>query len=598
MENKSNQDDPRSIDYGLPPDIVLATLPYLEPRDIKNLSLTNKYFYKLLDYGGSNTLWHELYRKAFGYTQTNEEPFSSNGAEGLSTCSETVLVTAFPDMSWMERYKARERCTRLYTWGSQQHGRLGYTLGCNPMVSDDVFDGRWGHQRVGISKPTLVPWFTEACRTDNGEPVPGLPDVAEIDQDDRTIVQMSAGGFSFQLLTKSGKLYFTGITYTGGHPGPGPKNERDYNYFRNIVLEIDQNRIPDLFARNGMYRHRVHNAWSEPVPHDDLYRALNKMKKRCLQHIPGNRHVQRLLARDSLSFYHEESAFAMKVDPSLFDKVKFVSVTSGRSHILALDDNNNLYSWDGPDIDYGVRIVFEGLPVRKTNPLLKIGSGWDFNCVYIYAVGLVVWSSRSAVKKGDTFAKANYNVIPDTADISGTNRISDYACCANNVVFYITNNGRKLWIYSHGVSKTVDLPFDGRLTKIEASCMTLVLCTENSTYTLKVNNGDIVEDSFMKMNLEQGQKFIAVSAGDYHNLALTDKGELYSWGLESDICGCLGQGDPDEAVDTRQIATFESARSIRVLQPAKVELPANSVCVAITAGGWHSAALIMQNQST
>ncbi|AGO12206.1 AaceriAEL155Cp [[Ashbya] aceris (nom. inval.)] len=596
MQDKNNGINSRPIDYGLPPDIILATLPYLESRDIKNLSLTNKYFHKLLDYEGSSTLWHELYRKAFGYTQTNEEPFSCNGAEGLSTCSETVLVTAFPEMTWMQRYKVREQCTRLYTWGSLQHARLGYTLACNPAIPEEAVGGTRARARSGINKPTLVPWFHETCKSATQGAETSVPDTSGIDQDDQTIVQVSAGGFSFQLLTKSGKLYSTGYTYSGGHRGPGPKDgQRDYSFFQNMVSTIEQsqrNLIHGSIAPPGMLGHIGSRFRVLPRPHDDIYQVLHDMEKRCEEYIPGNRHVRRMLARDSLNFYKEESD--LNVDCSTFDNVKFVSVTSGRSHILALDDKNELYSWDGPDMNHGVRIVFEGLPERKTNPLLKIGSGWDFNCVYIYAVGLVVWSSRSAIKKGDTFSKANYKVIPDTADISGTNRISDYACCADNSVFYITNEGRKLWLYSHGVSKHVDLPLDGRLTKIEASCMTLALFTENSTYTLKVNNGDIIEGSLTRMDLEPGQKFITVSAGDYHNIALTDKGELYSWGLESDLCGCLGLGDPNEAVDTRRVAIYESARSLRVLQPAKIELPPNSVCVAIAAGGWHSAALILE----
>ncbi|AET40657.1 SCF ubiquitin ligase complex subunit SAF1 Ecym_6277 [Eremothecium cymbalariae DBVPG len=603
MDPESEDQEGRSIDYGLPPDIVLATLPYLESQDIKNLSLTNRYFYKLLDYEQSNTLWHELYRKAYGYTYTNDEPFISKCTDGYNTCSERILVNKFPDLTWAERYKLRSENTSLYTWGSLQHARLGYTYNSNPAIGGHVSSTNRLRIRSGVNRPTPVPWFVDAKQS--GSPS-GEAQGREKDPNDevsgrgdRIIVQISAGGFSFQLLTKSGKLFSTGMTYSGGHKGPGPvTGERDYNTFQEIASLIERNHTlqnTESLATVQVYDNTTGNMRIIPRPHQNIYQLFTELESQTEQFVTGNQQIRRMIPRDVFDFYKDNTD--LSVDRNAFDKVKFVSVSSGRSHFLALDDKNEIYSWDSPEMNHGVRILFEGLPSRKTNPILKIGCGWDFNCVYIYGIGLVVWSSRSSLARGDLAAKANYKIIPDTADINGSNRILDFACCSENTVFYIPKEGDKLWLYSHELSKYVDLTLDGKIYKIEASYMTLALFTEQSTYTVTVSNGEVVHRSLTKINLAAGQKFITFSAGDYHNIALTDQGELYSWGLESDLCGCLGLGDAEEATEVQRVAVYETARSIRALQPVKVELPPDSICVAIAAGGWHSGALMLKKDA-
>ncbi|AMD19301.1 HBR400Cp [Eremothecium sinecaudum] len=593
MTENSNNEDKQFINYGLPPDIVLTTLPYLDAADIKNLSLTNKYFNRLLDYQGSNTLWRELYRKAFGYNHTNDEPFISNSGEDYKTCSEMILVNNYPEATWLSRYKYRQHNVSFHTWGCLQHARLGYTTTSHPEVTS-LISGPEQRRRTGINKPTPVPWFKDAANEKSE--ASGRKHQRQPDADDKSIVQISAGGFSFQLLTKSGKLFSTGTTYNGSHRGPGPKNnERDFNVLQEMVTSLEESyprRMHESIVTSGMFGIGPGTIRIIPNPHQDMYRSISDLLSKCEEYVTDNQYVRRLFARDSFNFYMDESDFT--IDRKSFDKIKFVAVSSGRAHILALDDKNEVYSWDSPGVDHGVRLLFEGLPTRAGNPVLKIGCGWDFNCVYIYAVGLVVWDSRYPLKKGDMASKADYKVIPETGDINGPNRILDFACCSAKTVFYITNEGDKLWMYSHERTTHVDLPINGRFRKIEASRMSLAIFTEQSTYTLKISDGEVVDGSLVNIDIAPDKKFITLSSGDYHNIALTEDGELYSWGLESELCGCLGIGDAREAVEVRNVATYQSSTSICVAQPTKVQLPSNSVCVAIAAGGWQSGALILQ----
>ena len=191
----------------LPPDIIQHTLPFLSQEDIKNLSQTNKYYHKLLNFTSSETLWHELFRKKYGTLFTNAEPLYSKITDEYNTCVEKIMVDCYPTASWESLYRLRSGNCRLYTWGSIRHGRLGYTSSSNSAVTDDMVNG---HLRfpTGVNIPVCVPWYS-----------------AEETSEDKSIVQISGGGFSFQILTGSGKIFSTGSTFTGGNNGPGLRDD-------------------------------------------------------------------------------------------------------------------------------------------------------------------------------------------------------------------------------------------------------------------------------------------------------------------------------------------------------------------------------------
>lgn len=578
------------VKYKFPPDIVYAILPYLDREDIKNLSSTNKYFYNLLDYTNSNTLWHEFYRKEFGDNRTNDEPFISDHSDEFKIFSETILLNRFPHKTWIELYRLRTKNIEFYTWGSLQHARLGFTLTSHGSIPEEYVNTVGLRLKFGINKPIRVPWFLPSYSVSGG--------LNKIEDEDMAIKDISGGGFSFQILTKAGRLFSTGSTYNSGHKGPGPnEGEQDYNPFNQLISNIEHNYLRILPRRGGLRSPNINydrgSLTSIPnmVPHHDIYHTLCELEEKTDKFIPGNKHIRRMFVRDSIGLYNDEENFT--IDENKLDSIRFVAISSGRSHFLALDSLNQLYSWDSPGVTHGIRLEFNGLPPRSENPILKIGCGWDCSCVYIYGVGLVIWKSRSAIKKGEIVSYPFYKVIPGTGDINGKNRVVDFACCCNNSLFYITNEGDKLWFYSNETVKLLDLKLEGKLSKIEASNISLAIFTDQNSYMLSIKNGEVDTTSLVKLDLDVDERFISLSSGDYHNIALSSKGNIYSWGLESEMCGCLGLGQGKRVVEELHYGRYHDSRSLVVLKPTKIDLGENKVCIAVTAGGWQAGALVI-----
>lgn len=570
----------------VPPDIVQTALPFLSAQDIKNLSHTNRYFHKLLNYESSETLWHDLFHKAYGTPYSNDEPFQTKDSGELRTCGEVIMLQDFSSLSWQERFKVRTEQVNLYTWGCLKHGRLGFTANSNKHLSEHSLNSVGMRIKYGVNSPTMVPWFEENNLTKDG-----------------AIVQVSSGGFAFQILTRSGKLFSTGSSFSLGHRGPGPVDgEHDYDPFREAVRNLETS-----FSRHrsigitpgslgGMFQGRPMHHGPTPTlgPHPNIYQELEEMENSATQTIPGNGQIKRVFTRNCLEIFTSDSQ-SFSVDKEKLDSIKFVAVSSGRSHFLALDDKNDLYSWDSPDSDYGVKLNFKGLPDSDTNPIWKIGSGWDLNCIYVYKVGLVVWNKRDALKKGELTSNAHYEIIPNTADISGPGRVVDFACCQGDCVFFLKNDRKVLWVYSNGIVQQLSVPVEGEYVKIIVCFTILALFTSNKCYTVKIKNNRLELDSLTELQLDEpDDRIISLATGDYHTVALTSKGQIYTWGLESQLCGCLGLGSPEKVIEERHRGRWDSIRNMRVDQPTKVSLADEYTCVAVCAGGWQSGALIIK----
>ena len=60
---------------------------------------------------------------------------------------------------------------------------------------------------------------------------------------------------------------------------------------------------------------------------------------------------------------------------------------------------------------------------------------------------------------------------------------------------------------------------------------------------------------------DSNDHIISLAAGDYHILALTEKGNIYSWGLESQFSGCLGLGKPEDIINNQQIGRLDGSKN-------------------------------------
>ncbi|WVQ98829.1 hypothetical protein IAU59_005960 [Kwoniella sp. CBS 9459] len=88
----------------------------------------------------------------------------------------------------------------------------------------------------------------------------------------------------------------------------------------------------------------------------------------------------------------------------------------------------------------------------------------------------------------------------------------------------------------------------------------------------------------------QGRGVIQVAIGDYHYAALTDKGEMLTWGQGNS--GQLGRGADRAGLEPTKV-TFNRGNG-RTLVDQEGE-SSDGFVFAITAGGWHTGALVLGN---
>lgn len=87
----------------------------------------------------------------------------------------------------------------------------------------------------------------------------------------------------------------------------------------------------------------------------------------------------------------------------------------------------------------------------------------------------------------------------------------------------------------------------------------------------------------------------SVQFGDYHVLLLSSKGKIYSFGTDSQKSGCLGLGSSKHVCDDLHVGEMLNFQDFKVGEPqlVKINLSENYCCVKLSAGGWHSCAIII-----
>ncbi|OCF36509.1 hypothetical protein I316_01758 [Kwoniella heveanensis BCC8398] len=90
----------------------------------------------------------------------------------------------------------------------------------------------------------------------------------------------------------------------------------------------------------------------------------------------------------------------------------------------------------------------------------------------------------------------------------------------------------------------------------------------------------------------QGRGVIQVAIGDYHYAALTDKGEMLTWGQGNS--GQLGRGADRSGSEPTKVSFSNSNRgqTVAELEEGRHD---DGFVFAITAGGWHTGALVLGN---
>jgi SCF-associated factor 1 len=430
-------------------------------------------------------------------------------------------------------------------------GRLG--LNSRDVPQENLV--RRGFQ-TGVAKPTKVPHL------------------------DFILADVTTGGFSCQILTSHGEIYSLGNWHCG-HKGPGP-DDADFKRLRSQHHDSTRAGIlppPDDAIRSG----RVH--FPPFVPGRLGGRVLNPtVLPFPLPNSPASPVQPPHEDETTNKFLNRE----FTTDPH----TKFVSVSSGRCHFVAMDNSGQIWSWDDPRTGHGVNIQFfeQGSNlISQGHKVLRCLAGWNSSVAYLYQYGLIYWSKRSSMKEGDSFSVAQYHVVPETSDINGNKKILDFVV-GDGFLVYLTLDGK---LYRNDMIGAESYPLDKfdqhlrtnaeslqpKFTRLSGNFSTFACFTNEDLVLI----GDKSNDEPIIIDELQHKECISIAVGDYHFLALCRDGSLYSWGLESRSCGCLGLGGSPVGSEMENGST-------RVRKPTLV--PTQGKVIAISAAGWQSSAII------
>ena len=510
-------------------DVIVLIASYLTLPDILNLSLT---CFKLHSWLDTNEVYHQLFLRKYG-------PLTPLEARKYE---------------WKQIFRMRNsKKLQFFTWGSSERGRLGYFLRDAPPSNCSSYS-------FGIHTPTLVQNF-------EGSP----------------IEQILCGGFSFQLRV-NGRIYCLGLGYTdnSGIPtSPGPTHP-DY--------------LPSL-DRTSVSHNRHNTHWSLI----DLPMAHHSTQSHGMS-LESPNHDSRV---DSWEYRIKSNPLISMLKLSHTKNEREIrEISSGRMHVLGLDDIGRVFTWDSGNIppDIGVKVPFPGVDT----PVKKICAGWDISVCQIEGIGLLYWLSRENIRKESYTANklesnAHYSIVPNL-------KCAIDFVALSGVIIMLDKDGflRAFETHSELVVRSTTHPLNEfnlliqRLNiqnKTEATYKKLSGCYR--TFSVFTDKGQVIigtvegnpETWQPQIVLElQGSGVIHIANGDYHQIALTDNGELLSWGLELQRRGCLGLGDIRYNIDG---AVTTEGSSSRVKIPMKVLKPGRGKWLAVTAGGWHSGALFL-----
>lgn len=308
------------------------------------------------------------------------------------------------------------------------------------------------------------------------------------------------------------------------------------------------------------------------------------------------------LKNDNQDKNESKFVFRLKTPPGR----TIVSISSGRKHFNALDDQGRVLTWDTGMKTWSVGIYLNfGSMVSRVS---KISAGWTSTVCYADSVGLLVVHSRERFTNEDCrenwpTCDAYYTVVPRLK------KAVDFVSLDNCVV-YIDNLGS---IKMHHERHALDYPgetitlieFDRWLTKhsqardnatnftkVVGCFRTFAVFTDDGL--ILIGRIDGIDTTMVILPDLQGKLIKDVVVGDYHFLAITEAGELLSWGLELQSNGCLGLGRM-ETLDNYGDNIRREGSGLRVTNPVTVSKPTiGGQWLRVCAAGWHSGALYVE----
>ncbi|GME82969.1 unnamed protein product [Ambrosiozyma monospora] len=293
-------------------------IKHLKDEDVISLFLTCKQLYQSLN---NSIVWQELLNNTF------------------ANHSQRYPIPLQLQMKWPSLYAMRKNA-QLFTWGSNESSRLG-----TPYVPESNYEMVPGLRipkrmksayqlKLNSNMDNKTTKFRGCFQSANG--ANGAGGCRDNQRGD--IIDISGGGFSFQILASTGDLYYTGKSYMGtlDHAAPGPQKDE-------VVESIN-------------YQSRSSRMNAIPLQ----FQNLNTMNR----------------------------VVTIGSDNANDGGAHFVEVSSGRSHFIALDENRqDVWTWDDK------RQGKKGVMLNLINPVSRVSLINDQNRVCKIRAGWVcVWS--------------------------------------------------------------------------------------------------------------------------------------------------------------------------------------------------------------
>lgn len=212
-------------------------------------------------------------------------------------------------------------------------------------------------------------------------------------------------------------------------------------------------------------------------------------------------------------------------------------VAAGIDHIIAIDENGKVYGWgnnrfgqygrtqdmiDNPNITTMSEELFNN-GVDLAN-IKKLACGYQCSAILMNDGTLHLWGNRNTYANIDKFID-NHSLI----DIDFT----------LNYVIGLQKKGTAIFTGTRGLYDQVRTNVSGKAVKlndhlkgrkivsIEVASNSVCLLLDDGSVCFA---GDFMLDSAPMPELQNGEKFVDISAGTYHYVGLTDQGNVYAWG--------------------------------------------------------------------
>ncbi|KIM90238.1 hypothetical protein PILCRDRAFT_811954 [Piloderma croceum F 1598] len=518
----------------LPVDVLLDNLlPSIPVPDVLNLASTNRFFAIL---GADDTFWK---RKL-------QDDFNFSGAGTARTSG------------WKVIYKGLSK-PRIYTWGTNEHGRLGLT---NPPKAK----------------------------------LPGVPFPARLRIPGVRIVSLMAGGMSFHALDSEGNVYVWG-TLDGSSYALKSDGFEVASKTTNTPLKLAMP-VPMRSISCG----RLHSSGLDA--NSQIWTFLNwgrpfRLTSSLLDcSTPDSTPVQVECgwAFSSVLTKAGNVYVWFPNDSRMEEIIESHDNTMNAEHHKAVATPDKVIPCSTWDLNLNpVRLpALPSLPalveIKGETKLIKI-AGSDQNLIGLTNQGHVL--KFDSLNNELSASRGTWTYLPNFSQVD---RVLQHQ------VFSPADDKEK---------HISELPQTMQITHISAQFKTFVAySTGSSSIVLMGNQRTRAESQPTILPELQNKGVISVVLGDYHFGALTAAGKLFTWGQYSN--GALGLGDPTDiepgqpggflTQDHRQMALNRGRGDPpNVTVPTEVRFEKKRkqmFCFAAAAAGWHMGALVIDLEMT